>query len=143
MRVNYLSAAKQTLLVLLLSVTTVVEARMYQWTDPDVKTTQLSGTPPAWYRSVARGPRVFVFAKGRLIDDTAIEVTEETRQRMRQQAFALVKKDRQKAQEKMAQAKKLQQKYEKEKLDKPESNSEAHEITTDSTENKRDEKDEL
>jgi len=29
-----------------------VQAQMYQWTDPESGTTQLSGKPPAWYRSV-------------------------------------------------------------------------------------------
>lgn len=108
------------LLILLLSVTTVVEARMYQWTESGVETTQLSGKPPAWYRSTRAGPRVFVFDKGRLIDDTAIVVADDVRQRMRQEAFILAEEDRQKAQEKIATARKLKQKYKKaepEKLD--------------------------
>ena len=91
-----------------------VFARMYQWTEPDTGTTQLSGKPPAWYRSVNGGPRVFVFEQGRLIDDTAIEVTDEIRQRMRQEAFIMAEEDRQKAQEKMAKANELKAKYKEE-----------------------------
>lgn len=110
----------RVLLILLISVTTTVEARMYQWTEPGVETTQLSGKPPAWYRSVAGGPRIFVFDKGRLIDDTAVEVSDEVRLRMRQRAFILVEEDRQKVKEKIAKAQELKQKYKKAKPDKPE-----------------------
>jgi biopolymer transport protein ExbD len=101
------------LILIFLVTTTVAEARMYQWTEPGVETTQLSGKPPAWYRSVAGGPRVFVFDKGRLIDDTAVEVSDELRQRMRQQAFVLAEEDRQKANEKMVKAQELKQIYKK------------------------------
>jgi len=100
------------LLILFFSVTTfVVEARMYQWTESGVETTQLSGKPPAWYRSAVGGTRVFVFDKGRLIDDTAVEVSDEVRQHLRQQAFILAEDDRQKAQEKIAKAQELKQKF--------------------------------
>jgi len=99
-------------------VTSIAEARMYQWTEPGVETTQLSGKPPAWYRSSAGGPRIFVFDNGRLIDDTAVEVSDEIRQRMRQQAFVLAEEDRQKAQEKMTKAQELKQKYKKSKNSK-------------------------
>jgi hypothetical protein len=81
-----------------------------QWVDPDVETTQLSGKPPAWYRSNMSGPRIFVFEKGRLIDDTAIEVSDKVRQRMRQEAFILVEEDRQKVKEKMAKAEEMKRK---------------------------------
>jgi hypothetical protein len=54
-----------------------VAARMYQWNDPATGTTQLSGAPPAWYRSGETGPRVFVFERGRLIDDTGVAVDEQ------------------------------------------------------------------
>jgi hypothetical protein len=60
---------------------------MYQWVDPDNGTTQLSGKPPVWYRSGENGPRIFVFDKGRVIDDTAIEVSAAERNRLRQQAL--------------------------------------------------------
>ena len=107
------------LLILLFSVTTsTVEARMYQWIEPGAETTQLSGKPPVWYRSAAGGPRVFVFDNGRLIDDTAVEVSDGARQRMRQQAFILVEEDRQKAKEKIAKAQELKQKYKKAEPDK-------------------------
>ncbi len=106
------------LIISILLITNVVEARMYQWTEPGVETTQLSGKPPAWYRSAAGGPRIFVFDNGRLIDDTAVEVSAEVRQRMRQQAFVLAEEDRQKAQEKMTKAQELKQKYKKSKNSK-------------------------
>lgn len=90
-----------------------VYARLYQWTEQDTGTTQLSGKPPAWYRSAGGGPRVFVFDNGRLIDDTGVKVSEEIRQRMRRQAFILAEEDRQKAQEKMAKANELKARYKK------------------------------
>lgn len=92
----------------------VLEARMYQWVEPGVDTTQLSGKPPAWYRSTAGGPRIFVFENGRLIDDTGIEVSDEVRQRMRQEAFILAEEDRQKAKEKIVKANEMKQKFQKE-----------------------------
>lgn len=99
-------------LIFTLSITAfVIEARMYQWVEPDIETTQLSGKPPAWYRSTAGGPRVFVFENGRLIDDTEIEVSDKTRQRMRQEAFILAEEDRQKAQEKIAKANEMKKKF--------------------------------
>lgn len=103
------------LILLLFMMTFSVEARMYQWIEPGVGTTQLSGKPPVWYRSADGGPRVFVFDKGRLIDDTAVEVSDEIRQRMRQEAFVLVEEDRQKAQEKIAKAQEIKQKLRKKK----------------------------
>jgi len=111
------------LLVLLFLITAItVEARMYQWTEPGVETTQLSGKPPAWYRSTAGGPRVFVFDNGRLIDDTAVNVSDEVRQRMREEAYMLVDEDRQKAREKVVKAKEARRKLSK---DEQESNEEA------------------
>ncbi len=112
------SGIMRIILILLFSVISItVEARMYQWTEPGVETTQLSGKPPPWYRSVDGGPRVFVFDKGRLIDDTAVEVSDEIRQRMRQEAFILVEEDRQKAQEKIAKAQEMKNKFKKKKSD--------------------------
>lgn len=64
-----------------------VAARMYQWTDPVSGRTQLSGNPPAWYRSGGDNPRVFVFEKGQLIDDTGVAVEEAQRRRLRQEAL--------------------------------------------------------
>ncbi len=66
-----------------------LEARMYQWVNPASGHTQFSGKPPAWYRSKAGGPRVFVFENGRLVDDTDREVSEVERQTLRTQAFSL------------------------------------------------------
>lgn len=67
---------------------------MYQWTDPDSGHTHLSGSPPAWYRSDADGPRVFVFEKGQLIDDTGVTVSDEKRRQLRQQALVETAEDR-------------------------------------------------
>ena len=85
----------------------IVEARMYQWTDPDTGTTQLSGKPPAWYRSQQDGPRIFVFDKNRLIDDTAIEVSPAEREELRRQAFLKAEQDRAAAREKARAAEEL------------------------------------
>lgn len=63
------------------------QARMYQWINPSSGHTQLSGTPPTWYRSPQGGPRVLVFERGKAIDDTAIVVPEGTRDELRSQAF--------------------------------------------------------
>ena len=70
-----------------------VTARMYQWVEPDTGTTQLSGKPPVWYRSGHAGPRVLVFDNGRLIDDTAIKVQAEVRNRLRQEALAIAREE--------------------------------------------------
>lgn len=98
-------------LVLLLVFSQNISARMYQWTETDTGSTQLSGKPPMWYRSAASGPRVFVFDKGRLIDDTAVEVDEDVRQQLRQKAFVLVEEDQQKAKDKLAKSLKIKQKF--------------------------------
>ncbi len=62
---------------------------MYQWINPSSGNTQLSGNPPTWYRSPQSGggPRVLVFERGKVIDDTAIAVPEGTRDELRSQAF--------------------------------------------------------
>jgi hypothetical protein len=101
------------ILIFLLLFSSAAEARMYQWVEPGVETTQLSGKPPAWYRGVGGGPRIFVFENGRLIDDTGIEVSDEVRQRLREEAFIQAEKDRQKAEEKIAKANELKQKQKK------------------------------
>lgn len=75
------------LLLLTLLLAAPVQARMYQWVSPQSGITQLSGTPPPWYRSGTPGPRVFVFEDGRIIDDTAIKVTPAERERLHEQAF--------------------------------------------------------
>jgi hypothetical protein len=62
-------------------------ARMYQWHNPATGTTQLSGTPPAWYRSHEPGPRVYVFENNQLVDDTGIAVSDEQRAALRAEAF--------------------------------------------------------
>ena len=65
-----------------------VHARMYQWVNPHTGSTQLSGTPPSWYRGSAGGPRVRVFDNGNLIDDTAIALPRAQAEELRDAAFA-------------------------------------------------------
>jgi len=66
---------------------------MYQWRDPDTGTTQLSGKPPAWYRTGEKGPRVIVIENGRVIDDTSRPVPSLKRKALRQQAIMDVNED--------------------------------------------------
>jgi len=84
-----------------------VQAQMYQWTDPESGTTQLSGKPPAWYRSVEGGPRVFVFNRGKIVDDTGIKISDEQRISLRTKAFINAEEDRIAAQQKATEAAKL------------------------------------
>lgn len=63
------------------------QARMYQWRAATTDAAQLSGTPPAWYRSEYGGPRVRVFDSGNLVDDTAIELPPDQRKELRDEAF--------------------------------------------------------
>jgi hypothetical protein len=95
------------ILLLLLMHSTCANARMYQWTDPESGSTQLSGSPPMWYRSAEGGPRVFVFDNTRVVDDTSIAVSNEEREYLRQQAFLRAEKDRESAKEKLINAKSL------------------------------------
>lgn len=80
---------------------------MYQWADPETGTTQLSGKPPVWYRSVEGGPRVFVFNRGKIVDDTGITVSDEQRVSLRTNAFVRAEEDRIAAQKKAMEAAKL------------------------------------
>ena len=84
-----------------------VQAEMYQWADPETGTTQLSGKPPAWYRSDEGGPRVFVFNRGKIVDDTGIKISDEQRISLRTQAFINAEEDRIAAQQKGKEAAKL------------------------------------
>jgi hypothetical protein len=68
---------------------TPAHARMYQWVNAQSGRTQMSGKPPAWYRSDRPGPRIFVFESGRLVDDTARAVSLEERAALRSRAFAI------------------------------------------------------
>ena len=70
---------------------------MYQWKDPDSGTTQLSGKPPAWYRTGEGGPRIIVFDNGKIIDDTSIEISDVQRESLRQNALLQAEEDKQKA----------------------------------------------
>lgn len=75
------------LCLFLLAAVLPAHARMYQWVDPQSGTTQLSGKPPAWYRSETGGPRIFVFEAGVLVDDTARVVPADRREGLRSAAF--------------------------------------------------------
>ena len=90
-----------------------VQAQMYQWADPETGTTQLSGKPPAWYRSSEGGPRVFVFRRGKIVDDTGIEVSDEQRMSLRTKAFIDAEEDRAVANQKAMEAARLKAAMEK------------------------------
>lgn len=75
------------IIVLGLILAVPAQARMYQWVSPDSGRVQLAGSPPAWYRGLAAGPRVRVFENGELVDDTAVAVPEEQRAELRATAF--------------------------------------------------------
>ena len=83
------------LLLLLLVVSTAAGARMYQWQDPDSRSVQFAGMPPAWYRSPEGGPRVRVYDGGKLVDDTYIPLTEDDSRVMRDTAFRVLEEDQQ------------------------------------------------
>ncbi len=103
----------RSLFICLLLFSSLVHARMYQWIEPGSGTTQLSGKPPAWYRSTEGGPRIFVFEKGRVIDDTSIEVSDNERELLRQRAFIKAEEDREAAREKLAKANKIKAEFDK------------------------------
>ncbi len=67
---------------------------MYQWVNPTTGRSQLSGKAPVWYRSDVGGPRILVFEKNVLVDDTAVAVNEEQRLQLRDKAFLLEPKER-------------------------------------------------
>jgi len=83
-------------------------ARMYQWVEPDSDTPQLSGKPPTWYRSREGGPRVVVYDKDRLIDDTSVAVSDAERERLRQEALMQAERDQAAINEKLVEAKRMQ-----------------------------------
>lgn len=70
---------------------------MYQWVNPTTGSSQMSGKAPAWYRSETGGPRVLVFEKNKLVDDTAVGVDESQRRRLRGLAFHSETSDKGKA----------------------------------------------
>jgi len=73
--------------VLVSALASPAAARMYQWVSPASGSMQLSGEPPAWYRSGQEGPRVWVFENGNLIDDTGIALPRPQRDELREAAF--------------------------------------------------------
>jgi len=82
-------------LLLLLLVSTAAGARMYQWQDPQRRSVQFAGVPPAWYRSPEGGPRVRVYDGGKLVDDTYIPLSEDDSRVMRDMAFRVLEEDQQ------------------------------------------------
>jgi len=90
-----MSRLPSLLFVLLLLATTSAGARMYQWHDPDSKSVQFSGVPPAWYRSSEGGPRVRVYDGGKLVDDTYIRLTAQDNRSMRDTAFRVLEEEQQ------------------------------------------------
>jgi len=89
-----MTSARIILPFVLLFCSVPLQARMYQWTNPDTGTTQLSGTPPSWYRGTEHGSRVYVFERGQLVDDTAQAVSEVQRLGLRRQAFMAADRDK-------------------------------------------------
>jgi len=71
----------------LLLLANAADARMYQWVDPVTGSVQMSGRPPAWYRSDWDGPRVRVFDNGTVVDDTSINVADDEMRALREEAF--------------------------------------------------------
>jgi len=65
----------------------ITEPPMYQWRSPDSGSVHFSSTPPPWYRGTQPGPRVLVYQDGRLLDDTAVPVSDDRRRSLRQAAF--------------------------------------------------------
>jgi hypothetical protein len=61
--------------ILALSCAPATFACMSQWQDGANGAVQLSGEPPYWYRSGRVGPRVLVFDRGFLVDDTGIKAS--------------------------------------------------------------------
>lgn len=110
---------RYALLILLLCCSTQAAARMYQWTDPESGITQLSGKPPPWYRSGEAGPRVFVFERGRVIDDTAVHVSNSERERLRRQALLDAASDTEQARSQLLEARRLQAAMERDQRDQP------------------------
>lgn len=95
---------KIAVLIALMLLSNVAMARMYQWVDPDTRTTQLSGKPPSWYRSGETGPRILVYEKGQITDDTGISLSVKESDRLRQEAMIDAEQDRVAAMEKLQQA---------------------------------------
>lgn len=95
-------------ILLLLTFALPAAARMYQWVEPDTDTPQLSGKPPTWYRSREGGPRVIVYDKNEIIDDTARDVSEADRERLRQEAMMQAERDQAAINERLVEAKRMQ-----------------------------------
>lgn len=105
----------ERLIIVLVCLTalTAAHARMYQWQDPDSGTTHFSGNPPPWYRT-GQGPRVIVFEKGEVIDDTRIELSAEASNNLRLQAIARAEDDRENVREKARAAEEMKARLETE-----------------------------
>ena len=83
------------ILMLMAALGGVAEARLYQWRNASSGNVEMSGSPPAWYRTGQAGPRVLVFDRGQLIDDTAIEVVGKVSEDLREAAFREIERRQQ------------------------------------------------
>lgn len=95
-------------ILLLSSLAWPAAGRMYQWVDPDSDTPQLSGKPPPWYRSREGGPRVVVYDKDRVVDDTIVVLSDAEREKLRQDALIQAERDQAAINEKLLEAKRMQ-----------------------------------
>jgi hypothetical protein len=74
-----------TIVLAVLFASAAAQAQVYQWKDPESKTTRLSNTAPPWYqKGDSHGPRVQVYYYGALADDTSLAF--EVRQGLRSQS---------------------------------------------------------
>ena len=74
-----------TIVPAVLLASAAAQAQVFQWKDPESKTTRLANTPPSWYqKGESQGPRVQVFYYGALADDTSLAF--EVRQGLRSQS---------------------------------------------------------
>ncbi len=86
MKILRLLTARWIILAVTLCVAFPSMARVYQWADPETGTAYMSGMPPAWYRTKEGGPRVLVFEKGKLVDDTEWRASREREKSLRAKA---------------------------------------------------------
>jgi len=93
--------------LLTLAFSTVLEARVYQWTDPNTGTAYLSGEPPGWYRTRQAGPRVLVYEDGKLVDDTEWRTSLEREKVLRAQALKETEARKRAEEERRAEAARL------------------------------------
>lgn len=86
--------ARVLILPMLVAAACAADARMYQWQSTHSGRIELSGTPPSWYRSGLEGPRVLVYEEGRLVDDTAVALSRDKAELLRNSAFDEIERRR-------------------------------------------------